>query len=136
MDTPLETTATADRLGQPDAAITRPADAYPARQEAYLPSPCVQNHAAKIMPLKNGDILCAWFGGTQEGMSDISIYCSRLSKGANRWSEPTKLSDDPTKSEQNPVLFPAPDGTLWLLWTAQKSGNQDTAFVRRRIFRG
>jgi predicted neuraminidase len=133
MDTPLETTATADRLGQPDAAIVRPAAADPARQEAYLPSICVQNHAANIMPLKNGDILCAWFGGTQEGMSDISIYCSRLSKGANRWSEPTKLSDDLTKSEQNPVLFPAPDGTLWLLWTAQKSGNQDTAFVRRRI---
>ena len=41
--------------------------------------------------------------------------------------------DDPTRSEQNPILFPAPDGRLWLLWTAQISGNQDTAIVRRRI---
>ncbi|MBV8590968.1 MAG: exo-alpha-sialidase, partial [Acetobacteraceae bacterium] len=105
----------------------------PARMEAFLPSPCVQNHAANIMPLKSGDILCAWFGGTQEGMADISIYCSRLSSGSKSWEDAVKLSDDPTKSEQNPVLFPAPDGKLWLLWTAQKSGNQDTAFVRYRI---
>jgi predicted neuraminidase len=30
-------------------------------------------------------------------------------------------------------LFPTPDGKLWLLWTAQKMGNQDTAEVRYRI---
>ena len=50
-----------------------------------------------------------------------------------RWSEAVKLSDDSTRSEQNPLLFPAPDGKLWLLYTAQKSGNQDTAIVRCRI---
>ncbi|VBB07680.1 sialidases [Lucifera butyrica] len=103
------------------------------RVEAYLPSNCLQNHASNIMPLANGDLLCVWFAGTQEGMSDISIYMSRLNYGELKWSEAVKLSDDPTRSEQNPVLFPVPDGTLWLLYTAQKSGNQDTAFVRRRI---
>ena len=35
--------------------------------------------------------------------------------GADGWTEPVRLSDDPTRSEQNPVLFPAPDGRLWLL---------------------
>jgi predicted neuraminidase len=105
----------------------------PGRAEAFLPSPCVQNHAANLMPLRNGDLACVWFGGTQEGMSDISIYFSRLPPGSAQWSPAVKLSDDPSRSEQNPVLFPAPDGKLWLLWTAQKAGNQDTAFVRRRI---
>jgi predicted neuraminidase len=105
----------------------------PARLEAFLPSPCVQNHAANVMPLRNGDIGCVWFGGTQEGMADISIYFSRLKKGNGRWSQPKKLSDDPSRSEQNPILFPAPDGRLWLFWTAQSSGNQDTAFVRYRV---
>src|SRR3954447_10163219 len=105
----------------------------PVRVDAYLPSPCVQNHAANIMPLRNGDLGCVWFGGTQEGMADISIYFSRLASGEEQWSAPVKLSDDPARSEQNPVLFPAPDGRLWLLWTAQKSGNQDTAIVRYRI---
>ena len=46
---------------------------------------------------------------------------------------PEQLSDDSTRSEQNPILFTAPDGELWLLYTAQKAGNQDTAEVRRRI---
>ncbi len=103
------------------------------RSEAYLPAPCVQSHASNIMPLSNGDLLCVWFAGTQEGIADISVYLSRLVKGSNQWSATEKLSDDPARSEQNPVLFELPDGKLWLFWTAQISGNQDTAFIRRRV---
>lgn len=99
---------------------------------AMLPSECPQNHAANLLPLPDGDLLCVWFAGTQEGIADISIYCSRLEKGGDRWSPAEKLSEDPTRSEQNPVLFLDPDNVLWLLYTAQKSGNQDTAIVRYR----
>jgi predicted neuraminidase len=98
---------------------------------SFLPTPCVQNHAAFLHPLPSGELGCVWFGGTQEGVPDISVHFSRL--GASGWSEPARLSDDPTRSEQNPLLFTAPDGRLWLLWTAQISGNQDTAIIRRRI---
>ncbi|MGE3914636.1 MAG: exo-alpha-sialidase [Hyphomicrobiaceae bacterium] len=104
-------------------------------EEAFLPSPCVQSHAANLMPLPGGDLGCVWFGGTQEGKSDISIYFSRLPRGARAWTTPVRLSDDADRSEQNPILFPAPDGTLWLLHTAQRSGNQDTSVVRRSISR-
>jgi len=103
------------------------------RIEALLPNHCVQSHASNIMPLGNGDFLCVWFAGTQEGIADISIYMSRLVKGETTWSEPVKVSDDSTRSEQNPILFPTPEGKLWLLYTAQKSGNQDTAIVRYRV---
>lgn len=103
------------------------------RVEAYLPSDCIQNHAANLLPLENGDLLCVWFAGTQEGIADIHIYMSRLNKGETEWSEAVKLSDDSTRSEQNPILFHALDGKIWLLYTAQKSGNQDTAIVRYRI---
>ncbi|MGP8290438.1 sialidase family protein [Vreelandella zhanjiangensis] len=102
------------------------------RLEAYLPTPCLQNHASFLHELDNGDLLCAWFGGTQEGVPDISIFVARLAKGELEWSEPHKLSDDATRSEQNPVLFTAPDGALWLTYTAQLSGHQNTAIVRRR----
>lgn len=111
----------------------RPVVDDPARQVALLPTFCVQNHASNIVPLANGDLLCTWFSGTQEGIADISIYMSRMNKGTSEWSVPMKLSEDPTKSEQNPILFPTPDGDLWLLWTAQKAGNQDTALVMRRV---
>jgi len=103
------------------------------RHDAYLPCPCVQNHAANLHVLPNGDLLCVWFGGTQEGIPDVSVYMSRLRAGSGVWSEPEKLSDDPMRSEQNPVLFTAPDGRLWLTYTAQLSGHQNTAIARCRI---
>lgn len=99
---------------------------------AMLPSDYPQNHASNLLVLPNGDLLCTWFAGTQEGVSDISILCSRLRKDSNKWEPAVKLSNDPERSEQNPVLFLDPDNTLWLLWTAQLAGNQDTAIVRYR----
>ncbi|MFO6297713.1 sialidase family protein [Rahnella selenatireducens] len=103
-----------------------------ARRDAMLPSDCPQNHAANLLPLPDGSLLCTWFAGTQEGIADISIYLSCLEKGAQVWGQPVKLSEDASRSEQNPVLFLAPDNVLWLMYTAQKSGNQDTAIVRFR----
>lgn len=100
---------------------------------AYLPAPTVQSHAANLLTLPDGRLGCVWFGGTQEGVPDISIWFSTLEPGGSQWSAPEQLSNDSTRSEQNPILFTAPDGLLWLLYTAQKAGNQDTAEVRRRI---
>ena len=105
----------------------------PGRAEAFLPSPTVQNHAANLSLLADGTLACVWFGGTMEGMGDISIYMSRLAPGSDVWSAPEKMSDDPQKSEQNPMLFNAPDGRVWLLYTSQTSGHQDGAVVKRRI---
>lgn len=103
------------------------------RLDAFLPSPCVQNHAANLAFLADGTLTCVWFGGTMEGMGDISIYLSRLAPGSDAWSVPEKMSDDPAKSEQNPLIFNAPDGKVWLVFTSQTSGNQDGAIVKRRI---
>ncbi|WP_104140263.1 exo-alpha-sialidase [Arthrobacter sp. ZGTC131] len=104
---------------------------------AYLPAPTVQSHAANLLTLPDGRLGCVWFGGTQEGVPDISIWFSTLVPGNTQWSPAEQLSDDGTRSEQNPILFTAPDASgldsqLWLLYTAQKAGNQDTAEVRRR----
>lgn len=101
------------------------------RLVADLESLCVQAHAANLMTLHDGTLACVWFGGSMEGKSDISVFMSKLE--TNQWSTPIQLSNDPDRSEQNPILFPAPDGQLWLLHTAQLSGNQDTAIVRRRV---
>jgi predicted neuraminidase len=100
--------------------------------EAFLPTETVQSHAAQLAVLPGGDLGCVWFGGTQEGVADISVWFSRLAPGG-AWSKPVRLSDDDTRSEQNPVLFPAPTGELWLLYTAQHAGDQDTAVVRARV---
>ncbi|MBE7202311.1 MAG: glycosyl hydrolase, partial [Parafilimonas terrae] len=53
-----------DQHALPTAASGRLQPAGSGRMEAFIPSPCVQNHAANLMPLANGDLGCVWFGGT------------------------------------------------------------------------
>jgi len=127
------TTAGTTSTPLPTDGVLRTRTNDPLRRDAFLPSTTVQVHAANLMTLGNGDLGCVWFGGTQEGVPDISVWFSRLMPGSHTWSPPVRLSDDPTRSEQNPVLFPAPSGELWLLYTAQHAGDQDSAEVRYRI---
>ena len=112
--------------------VLRPHETEPDRIEAFLPSPCVQNHAANLAFLADGSLACVWFGGTMEGMGDISIWMSRLPAGAGRWGQAIRLTDDPERSEQNPILFPAPDGTVRLFHTAQPGGRQEECEIRYR----
>ncbi|KAF2112226.1 BNR repeat-like domain-containing protein [Lophiotrema nucula] len=100
----------------------------------YIPASTVQVHASNLLQLPNGDLLCAWFGGSQEGISDICVHISRLRRGGRSWSQPQTISDDLNRSEQNPVLFSNPrTQELWVLYTAQPAGNQDKAVVRYRV---
>lgn len=100
------------------------------RREALLASPMIQNHASFLHWAGDGALICAWFGGTLEGKSDISIFASVLAPGADQWGAPQRLSFDPHHSEQNPVLFAAPGGGLLLFHTSQPSGNQDECRIR------
>ena len=100
--------------------------------EAYLPSQMMQNHAAFLAFLPGGDLACAWFGGTMEGRGDISIWMSRLAPGSAGWTPAQRLSAAPDRSEQNPVLFTAPDGVVWLFHTSQPGGRQDDCQIMAR----
>lgn len=106
----------------------------PKREENYIQSSTVQVHASNLLVLDSGEVFCAWFGGSMEGVSDIYIWLARLAPGATAWSEPVQVSDDPARSEQNPVLFEDPrTKDLWLFYTAQEHGAQDKCLVRRRV---
>lgn len=113
--------------------------------EALLPNgPFASCHAPDLLELADGSLLCCWFAGTREGNADISIVLSRLDKGSTRWSEPIIVSDDMTRSEQNPSLFQANEQELWVMYTAQQARIQElpahtnlqyTAEIRRRVSR-
>jgi predicted neuraminidase len=102
---------------------------------SFIPSTTAQCHASNLLLLGNGDVLCAWFGGSQEGKKDISIYTSRLSFSSRQWSGAQQATFDGTRSEQNPVLFKTPSGEIWLLYTSQNAGDQDSAVVKQQISR-
>src|SRR4051794_33492581 len=91
-------------------------------KQAYLVPIFPSAHAANLLELKNGDLLCAWFSGTWEGNSDVAIVLSRLPAGSSEWTRPQVVDHHEGQSYQNPVLFEAPDGVLWLFHTTQGAG--------------
>jgi predicted neuraminidase len=94
--------------------------------EAYLPVIQPSSHAANLIVLKNGDLLCFWFTGTWEGQSGVGIAVSRLARGSRRWTRPSLIDSKQGESYQNPVPFQTPDGTLWLLHTTQPAGQGES----------
>ncbi|KAI8300959.1 hypothetical protein K4K59_001290 [Colletotrichum sp. SAR11_240] len=100
---------------------------------AAIPAATVQVHASNLLQLPDKTLLCTWFGGSQEGLPDISIWLSRQEPGSDTWSSPQKISSDTNRSCQNPVLFRAPKtGAIWLFHTSQDAGNQDGCYIMSR----
>lgn len=58
--------------------------------EALIPNPFASCHAADLLELPNGDLLCCWFAGSDEGNADISIVLARLNAGESQWSVPPR----------------------------------------------
>ena len=106
----------------------------PALTEALLPviHP-VDSHAATLATTRTGDLLCAWFNGPQEGDRETNVVLSRLPAGSQQWEEPRLMAADPDRSEQNPVLFRAPDDRIWLLHTSNTPHDRTDAHVLVRI---
>lgn len=102
-------------------------------REMLLPDSGIQSHASNLLMLENGDTLCTWFSGTEEGKADITIFLSRMKNGESKWSQSVAMSNNPGRSDQNPVLFLAPNNDIWLLYTSQEGGNQDTAIIQYRV---
>lgn len=80
----------------------------------YESAPFPSAHASTVVELRNGDLLAAWFGGTDEGSPDVAIWGSR--KSASGWSAPVELAREPKIATFNPVLFHTNDGVLWLYY--------------------
>jgi len=88
-------------------------------REVYLPILYPSSHAANLLELKNGDVLCVWFSGSWEGSSGVGIVMSRRPKGSRNWGATVLIDRHPGVSYQNPVLFQEPDGTLDLYHSTQ-----------------
>jgi predicted neuraminidase len=109
----------------------------PGRDLIFQPGsvPFASSHASTIVELKDGSLLAAWFGGTEEGNPDVAIWNSRAISGPSPvWSSPRELAREPGVPCWNPVLFHTNDGRLWLYykfgpspstWTAARKHSED-----------
>ena len=86
-----------------------------------------QNHAPQLCWAGNELLAGVWMAGGQEGTAGMGIYLSLLGAGSGRWTSPQLISQDPERSEQNPLLFVA-GGQLHLIHTAQRSRSLDEPF--------
>ncbi len=76
-------------------------------------------HASTVLPLDNGDVLAAWFGGSKEGNDDVDIFVSKRTGG--EWSAPQRISVEHDVPHWNPVLLKMPDGKIALFFKFGKS---------------
>jgi predicted neuraminidase len=92
-----------------------PSNSSPAYSSEFLPAATAEFvHAATLSQLANGDLVAAWYGGSDEAAGDVRIYGARRDHGSGRWSSPAVLetrghTEDAlglhVKSVGNPVLF-------------------------------
>lgn len=94
-------------------------------EEAPFPSA----HASTIVQTADGDLLAAWFGGTDEGNKDVGIWSSRKDAGAEAWTPPVELYKEPDQPAWNPVLFRDPSGKIRLWFKVGPSPREWTGLV-------
>ena len=71
------------------------------------------HHASTVLPLKNGHVLVAWFGGSRESNNDVSIWLAE--KDEKGFSEARCVASS-MEAHWNPVLFEAEDGRILLFY--------------------
>jgi predicted neuraminidase len=84
----------------------------------YTAAPIPSAHASTIADTPHG-VVAAWFGGSQEGAADVSIWLSRQVDGT--WTAPVIVATGEQADGRrfpcwNPVLTPWPDGSLRLFY--------------------
>lgn len=84
------------------------------REEIYPPKAVTEScHASTVLPLPDGSVVAAWFGGSKEGNDDVKIWVSIRENG--KWAEPYSIQ---VKGESlphwNPVLHLRENGEIIL----------------------
>ena len=84
-------------------------------KEFIYPPKTVTNscHASTVLPLADGKVLAAWFGGSAEGNDDVKIWVSI--RDSEKWAEPYSIAvDGEALPHWNPVLFRRKNGEIIL----------------------
>lgn len=75
-------------------------------------------HASTVLPLPDGKVICAWFGGTREKNSDVDIWYSI--KDNDGFSCPKRITANKNIAHWNPVLFRKKNGEICLFFKVGK----------------
>ena len=92
-------------------------------------------HSATIAEAKNGDLLCAYFGGEREKSPNTAIYLSIKRAGAKEWGRPVEIAnglggDGRRAAAWNPVLYAEESGRMRLYYKLGDSPRTWEGFVK------
>jgi predicted neuraminidase len=114
-----------------------PNDARPgvvAEEFVFETAPFPSCHASTILELPDGELLCAFFGGTAERHPDVEIWLSRKSPG-DKWTPPVSVADGVQPAGRrlptwNPVLFQTRGGEIMLFYKVGPSPGEWWGMVK------
>jgi Predicted neuraminidase (sialidase) len=89
------------------------------REFVFRQGPTAMCHGSTVLPLPDGAVLAAWFGGSREGREDTAVWHARRD-ACGVWSTPCSLPHLP-EAHWNPVLRRGADGVVHLYY---KVGNR------------
>lgn len=72
-------------------------------------------HASTVLPLDDGSVLTAWFGGAREGDKSVEIWISKRNTDGV-WSTPVSVSAGDNIPHWNPVLYMQENGRIVLYY--------------------
>jgi predicted neuraminidase len=97
-------------------------------------APFASCHASTIVETDDGQFLAAWFGGKDEGASDVKIWQARFD--GKKWSPPEVAAEETGVPCWNPVLFRSKSKAFFLFYKAGANPMSWTGYVRRSADNG
>ena len=95
------------------------------------PAPFQECHASTLVILPNGDVVCAWFGGTTEGADDVAIWIAI--RHEEQWSPPRELVRHAGVPTWNPVLFMPDNARLFADTAALETDHSPRLLLYYRV---
>ncbi len=88
------------------------------------------HHGSTVAVAADGTIWAVWYHGEFEKSLDSRLVVSKLSPGAEEWTWPELLYDDPEHSEGNPAVWIHENGTIYVFFSTITGDGWDQAEVR------
>jgi predicted neuraminidase len=114
--------------------IVPAADVRPKSEFCFEQAPFPSCHASTIVEPAAGELLVAYFGGTDEGRPDVAIWLSRgrcQRDGSTKWTAPELTHRENGVPCWNPVLFQTTAKELLLFFKAGPSPREWSGFLKR-----
>lgn len=93
------------------------------RENLFAEAPFAECHASTLAA-SGANLVCSWFGGSDEGDTDVAIWSS--TRNQTGWSAPRLVTEGMSATGEklacwNPVLWQRPRGSLYLFYKIGKT---------------